>query len=83
MCSCFCCEIKKIQILLQELTFLAFFFSFCCGIIFVLSFYNAICVELIYWLKSTTMVLHLKNSANTLGKNVMVLRIKICAILNV
>lgn len=46
----------------------------------MLSFYNAICVELIYWLKSTTMVLHLKNSANTLGKNVMVLRIKICAI---
>lgn len=83
MCSCFCCEIKKNTNIVARTNVFGLLFSFCCGIIFVLSFYNAICVELIYWLKSTTMVLHLKNSANTLGKNVMVLRIKICAILNV
>lgn len=82
MCSCFCCEIKKIQILLQELTFLAFFFPFVV-VLYLCYLFIMPYVELIYWLKSTTMVLHLKNSANTLGKNVMVLRIKICAILNV
>lgn len=82
MCSCFCCEIKKIQILLQEVTFLAFFFLFLWYYICV-SFYNAICVELYFLTNKSTMVFHLKNSANTLGKNVMVLRIKICAILNV
>lgn len=81
MCSCFCCEIKK-NIVTRTNVF-GLFFSFSCGIIFVLSFYNAICVELYFLTNKSTMVLHLKNSANTLGKNVMVLRIKICAILNV
>lgn len=81
MCSCFCCEIKNTNIVARTNVF--GLFSFSCGIIFVLSFYNAICEVLYFLTNKSTMVLHLKKSANTLGKNVMVLRIKICAILNV